>query len=75
MLLTLIAAPQGGFAHDSALEEQDSNPRSPRKGQHFFETAADRATTNRPDSQSRILTIDKGRFTVRRARLAPAMVF
>jgi hypothetical protein len=52
----------------------DSNPRSPRKGQHFFETAADLATTNRPGSQSRILTIDKGRFTVRRARLAPAMI-
>jgi hypothetical protein len=30
----------------------DSNPRSPRKGQHFFETAADLATTNRPGSQS-----------------------
>src|ERR1700686_4752014 len=46
----------------------------PRKGQHFFETTADLATTNRPGSQSRILTIDKGRFTVRRARLAPAMI-
>ncbi len=32
------------------------------------------ATTNRPGSQNRILTIDKGRFTVRRARLAPAMI-
>ena len=46
----------------------------PRKGQHFFETAADLATTNRPGGQSRILTIDKGRFIVRRARLAPAMI-
>src|SRR5580704_3524588 len=54
--------------------EQDSNHRSPRKGQHFFETAADLATTNRPGSHSRILTIDKGRFTVRQARLAPAMI-
>jgi hypothetical protein len=54
--------------------EPDSNHRSPRKGQHFFETAADLATTNRPGGQSRILTIDKGRFTVRRARLAPAMI-
>src|ERR1700719_3462096 len=43
-------------------------------GQHFFETAADLATTTRPGSQSRILTIDEGRFTVRRARLAPAMI-
>jgi hypothetical protein len=32
------------------------------------------ATTNRPGSQNRILTIDKGRYTVRRARLAPAMI-
>ena len=46
----------------------------PRKGQHFFETAAEPGETNRRGSQSRILTIDKGRFTVRRARLAPAMI-
>jgi hypothetical protein len=32
------------------------------------------ATTNRPRSQNRILTIDEGRFIVRRARLAPAMI-
>jgi hypothetical protein len=32
------------------------------------------ATTNWPGSQNRILTIDKGRFTVRRARLAPEMI-
>jgi hypothetical protein len=58
------------FAPDSLLEEAGFEPSVPRKGQHFFETAADLATTNRPGSQSRILTIDKGRFTVRRARLA-----
>ena len=32
------------------------------------------ATTNRPGRPNRVLTIDKGRFTVRRARLAPAMI-
>src|SRR6266478_3407225 len=32
------------------------------------------ATTNRPGSQNWILTIDKVRFTVRCARLAPAMI-
>ena len=31
-------------------------------------------TTNRPGSQNRILTIDKGRSTVRRVRLVPAMI-
>ena len=39
-----------------------------------FETALEPATIHRPDGQNRILTIDKGRFTLRRARLAPAMI-
>ena len=52
---------------------KDSNPRSP------VETAFSRpprnpATTSRPGRPNRVLTIDKGRFTVRRARLAPAMI-
>jgi len=54
--------------------ELDSNPRSPRKGQHFLRPPRNRATMKLAGSQSRILTIDKGRFTVRRARLAPAMI-
>jgi hypothetical protein len=66
--------PQNGSFVTLRWRKPDSNPRSPRKGQHFFETAADLATTNRPGSQSRILTIEEGRFTVRRARLAPAMI-
>jgi hypothetical protein len=53
------------FAADSLLEGAGFEPSFPRKGQHFFETAADLATTNRPGSHSRILTIDKGMFTVR----------
>jgi hypothetical protein len=45
-----------------------------RKGQHFSRPPRNSATTNRPGGQNRILTIAKGRFTVRRARLAPAMI-
>src|SRR5467141_5199437 len=40
----------------------------------FSRTAAEPGERNRPGSPSWILTIDKGRFTVRRARLAPAMI-
>src|SRR6266478_5756321 len=40
----------------------------------FSRPPRDPATTNRPGSQNWILTIDKVRFTVRCARLAPAMI-
>ena len=42
-------APRKSGSHmTQRWRKPDSNPRSPRKGQHFFETAADLATTNRP---------------------------
>src|SRR5256714_3499259 len=44
------------------------------QGRAFSRPLRNPATTNRPGSQNGILTIDKGRFTVRRARLAPAMI-
>ena len=69
----MTPAPEPMVCRLSPLEEQDSNHRSPRKGP-FFRDATGLATTNQPGSQSRILAIDKGRFTVRRARLAPAMI-
>jgi hypothetical protein len=63
------------FAPDSPLEEEGySNPRSPVGDSIFSRPPRNPATTNRPGSQNRILTIDKGRFTVRRARLAPAVI-
>ena len=46
----------------------------PRVRASIFETAAEPGDDEPAGSQSRILTIDKGRFTVRRARLAPAMI-
>jgi hypothetical protein len=52
---------------------KDSNPRSPRRDS-IFETAPEPGDDNRPSRPNRVLTIDKGRFTVRRARLAPAMI-
>ena len=51
--------------------ETDSNPRSPGGDSIFARPPRSPATTNRPGSQNGILTIDKGRFTMRRARLAP----
>jgi hypothetical protein len=45
--------------------ETDSNPRSFRREQHFSRPPGNPATTNRPDGQNWILTIDEGRFTVR----------
>ena len=54
--------------------EKDSNPRSPVGDRIFSRPRRNPATTNRPGSQNRVLTIDNGRFTVRRAGLAPAMI-
>src|SRR5260370_1383996 len=42
--------------------EEDSNRRSPHKGELFCETAAELGDDKPAGSQSRILTIDKGRF-------------
>ena len=49
-------------------------PEGPEGDSIFSRPPRNPATTNRPGSQNRILTIDKGRSTVRRARLAPAMI-
>jgi hypothetical protein len=54
--------------------EKDSKPRSPGRVEHFSRPPRDAATTNRPGSQNRVLTIAKGRFTVRRASLSSAMI-
>jgi hypothetical protein len=62
------------FARDSSLEGDGFEPSVPRGGQHFSRPPRSPATIRRPLSQNWILTIDKGRFTVRRARLAPAMI-
>jgi hypothetical protein len=62
------------FAPDSALEGDGFEPSVPRRGQHFSRPPRNPARTNWPESQNRILTMDKGRFIVRRARLAPAMI-
>jgi hypothetical protein len=62
------------FAFDSLVEGAGFEPSVPRRGQHFSETPRNPARTNRPGSENRILTIDKGKFTMRRARLAPAMI-
>src|SRR6516162_3551859 len=62
------------FARDSPLEGTGFEPSVPAQGPAFFETAAELGDDELAASQSRILTIDKGRFTVRRARLAPAMI-
>jgi DNA-binding MarR family transcriptional regulator len=59
---------------DSLLEGEAFETSVPVRDSIFSRTAAEPGETNRPGSQSRILTIDKGRFTVRRARLAPAMI-
>ena len=58
---------------DSPLEEAGSNYRSHRLGLIFRDGLATRPT-NRLASLKRILTNDKGGITVRRARLAPAMI-
>jgi hypothetical protein len=62
------------FARDSPLEGDGFEPSVPRGGQHFSRPPRNPATTRRPLSRNWILTMDKGRFTVRRARLAPAMI-
>ena len=59
---------------DSLLEGAGFEPSVPRRDNIFRRPPQKPATTNRPDSQNRILTIDKGRFIVRQARLAPAMI-
>ena len=51
--------------------ETDSNPRSLRREQHFTRPPGNPATTNRPDGQNWILTIDEGRFTVRLSQAGP----
>ena len=56
---------------DSLLEGAGFEPSVPRRGQHFSRSPRNPARTNWPDSQNRILTMDKGRFIVRRAGLAP----
>jgi hypothetical protein len=62
------------FAMDSLLEGSGFEPSVPRRGQHFFEAPRNPARKNRPGSQNLIVMIDKGRFTVRRAGLAPPWI-
>ena len=62
------------FAIDSPLEGDGFEPLLPPVGMPFFGTPRNPATTNWPGCLNRILTIDKGGFTVRRARLAPEMI-
>ena len=49
------------FASDSPLEGDGFEPSVPPVGTSFFETRRNPPTTG---SQNRILTVDKGRFTV-----------
>ena len=64
-----------GGAPDLPHYEAELAGWSPRRGQQcFLRPPRNPATTNRPGSQNGILTIDKGRFIVRLARLAPAMI-
>jgi hypothetical protein len=51
MLLTLIAAPQGGFAHDSALEGDGFEPSVPRKRNNFFGTSQHPGRPNRSQKE------------------------
>jgi len=68
------------FARDSALEGDGFEPSvPPPRGRLFRECRGSRQRQTGPvcrytGSQNRILTIAQGRFTVRRARLAPAMI-
>src|ERR1700749_2575807 len=58
---------------DSALEEASFELPVPLSGQHSFRRLA--TPRDQPAAgQKRILTNDRDRFTVRRARLAPAMI-
>jgi len=65
---------EGQVRRASPLGGDGFEPSVPRRGQHFFETAPEPGDDKPAGNQNRILTIDTGRFTVRRARLAPAMI-
>jgi hypothetical protein len=62
------------FAIDSPVEGEGFEPPGPPVETAFSRPPRNPATTNRPGRPNRVLTIDKGRFTVRPARLAPAMI-
>jgi hypothetical protein len=63
------------FVADSPLEGDGFEPSVPPEGDSIFSRPPrNPATTNRPGSQNRILTIDKGGSTVRRVGLVPAMI-
>ena len=59
-----LTRPAGGTESSQTprWRELDSNPRSPVGDSIFSRPPRNPARTNRPGSQNRILTIDKGRF-------------
>ena len=65
-----------GFAAETdwLLEGGGFEPTVPPEGQRFFETAPESGDDKPARYPVPVLTIDKGRFTLRRARLAPAMI-
>jgi hypothetical protein len=57
------------FAPDSLLEGEGFEPSVPVRDSIFRDRLGTRRRQTGPGSQNRILTVDKGRFTVRRAGL------